>query len=288
MRPVLLPLLTAALLGLSAADVRADEVPAPDVTDGAGLFTPAAVTEAERLIADVRKDYHLGLMVETAGALPALDRKWFYFWDRRKRNEFLENWARERAKAAGADGVFVEICNHPRDVHVVVWPPERGQSFTAADCERTRRFLVNRLQTGGRDEALLATVKEVADLLEARKSGQDDESLSANAFVVGGVVAGLFGVWGALQLARLRLRRAAPDGGAQDKADRAVERPARMAALFGTPAAFWLYDKLFLKLPPAPAAAPLFFNEPAATPDPPGEFTEGADHADAPVQDAST
>jgi hypothetical protein len=287
MRPVLLPLLSAAFLGLMAPAARADDAP-PDVKDEAGLFTPEAVKQAERAIGEVRKNYHLDLTVDTVRALPALDHKWLYFWDRRQRNAFLENWARERAKAAGVDGIFVEICNRPRDVHVVVWPPERAQKFTERDCERVRRFLVRRLQTGSPDEALLATVAKVSDLLEARATHQDDESLSANTFVVAVVVAGLFGAWGALRLVRLRLRRAAPDGGAQERADRAAERPARMGAMFGTPAAFWLYDKLFLKLPPAPGAAPPFFGEPAAAPEHAEEAPPSADHADAPVQDVPT
>jgi hypothetical protein len=287
MRPVLLLLLTTAFLALSAPGGRADELPAPDVKDEAGLFTPAAVEKAERLIGEIRTNYHLDLTVDTVKALPPTDHKWLYFWDRRQRNAFLEKWARERAQAAGVNGVFIQICNHPRDVRVVVWPPEREQSFTQADCERVRTFLVGRLQTGSPDEALLATVAKVSDLLEARATGQDDESLSANAFVVAAVVAGLFGAWGALRLVRLRLRRAAPDGGAQEKAEQTVERPARMGAMFGTPAAFWLYDKLFLKVPPAPAAPPLFPTEPAAA-DHPGEIAEGADHADAPVQDVPT
>jgi hypothetical protein len=283
MRPVLLPLLSAALLGLSAAGVRAEETPAPDVKDEAGLFTPDAVKKAEHGIAEIRTNYHIDLSVDTVRALPPSDHKWLYFWDRRQRNRFLENWARERARAAGVDGVFIQICTRPRDVRVVVWPPESGQKFTEADCERVRSFLVRRLQTGSPDEALLATVAKVSDLLEARATGQDDESLSASTVVVGALVAGLFGAWGALRLVRLRLRRAAPDGGTREKAERAAERPARLAALFGTPAAFWLYDKLFLKLPPAPGAAPLF-DEPAAA----AELPEGHDHADAPVQDVPT
>jgi hypothetical protein len=287
MRPVLLPLLTAAWLGLTAAGARADEDASPDVKDGAGLFTPDAVEQAERAIAKVRELYHLDLTVETVPALPPLDHKWLYFLDRRQRNAFLEKWARDRAKAAGVNGVFIVICNRPRDVRVVVWPPERERSFTAADCERVRSFLVRRLQTGSPDEALLATITEVADELEKRATSQDDESLSANSVVVGAVVVGLFGAWGALQLVRLRLRRAAPDGGAQEKAERAVERPARMGALFGTPAAFWVYDKLFLKVPPAPDASPLPLREPTAAADRAGEGAS-PEAADAPVQDVPT
>jgi hypothetical protein len=273
--------MSAALLGLASAGARADDAPSPDVKDGAGLFTPAAVEQAERAIGKLRELYHLDLTVETVKALPPLDHKWLYFWDRRQRNAFLEKWARERAAAAGVNGIFVVICNHPRSVHVVVWPPERERSFSAADCERVRRSLVSRLQTGGPDEALLATVAEASDLLEKRATGQDDESLSANTFAVSAVVAGLFGAWGALRLVRLRLRRAAPDGGAQEKAERDAERPARMGALFGTPAAFWVYDKLFLKLPPAPA--PLPPSEPAAA-----EGPASPEDADAPVQDVPT
>jgi len=243
------------------------------------------VAKAERAIGEIRTNYHIDLTVDTVRALPPSDHKWLYFWDRRQRNRFLENWARERAKAAGVNGVFVQICTHPRTVQVVVWPPEHGQKFTEADCERVRSFLVRRLQTGSPDDALLATVAKVSDLLEARATGQDDESLSASTVVVGAILAGLFGAWGALRSVRAAVgRRAAPDGGAQEKAERAVERPARLAALFGTPAAFWLYDKLFLKLPPAPGAAPLF-DEPAAAPE---HAPEGHDHAGAPVQDVPT
>jgi hypothetical protein len=285
-RPVLLPLLTAAWLGL-AAGARADEAPTPDVKDEAGLFTPEAVARAEKAIADVRKEYHLDLMVDTVPALPPTDHKWLYFWDRRKRNEFLEEWARKRARAAGVNGIFIQICTRPRDVRVVVWPPEKGELFTDRDCERVRRFLVRRLQNDSPDAALLATIAEVADQLERRRYHQDDESLSANVVVVGALVAALFGTWGALRLVRLRLRRSAPDGGAREKAERTAERPARLGALFGTPAAFWVYDKLFRKVPPAPGAGPLPWGEPAAA-DHAAEAPPSPEAADAPVQDVPT
>lgn len=287
MRPVLLPLLTAAWLGLTAAGARADDAPTPDVKDEAGLFTPEAVQQAEKAIATIRKEYHLDLMIDTVAALPPTDHKWVYFWDRRKRNEFLEEWARKRAQAAGVNGIFIQVCTRPRDVHVVVWPPEVAQKFTDGDCERVRRFLVRRLQTGSPDAALLATITEVSEELERRSTGQDDESLSANVVVVGALVAGLFGVYGALRLVRLRLRRSSPDGGARERAERAVERPARLAALFGTPAAFWVYDKLFLKVPPAPDAGPLPLSESAA-PDHAADIPASPEPADAPAQDVPT
>lgn len=239
------------------------------IRDEAGLFRVDAIAQAERQIDDLRRTYDRRVFVDTVKSVPPHERKWFRFLWTRQANRLLEEQARKRARESGVDGIYIVICNDPKDVHVVVQPAE-DPAFTRHDAEELRRTLVRRLQDSGPDVALLASVRQVGAALQAHATRGQSTSV-INEFVLVGLLGGGLGLWMVLSIIRYKMRA----GRAIDEraADRACETPALLGAMFGSPTGQWLYDKLY----PCPIRMP----EPVAEPQPPasleGNGTEKAE-----------
>jgi hypothetical protein len=214
-------------------------------------------------MAQVRQTYGCDLVVETVGSLPKTDRRWFRFLYAREVNRFLADWARDRARDEGVDGVYVVACKEPRSVIVVVYPAAQEQNFTPSDCNQLRRQFAYHLAKEGPDRALLDGVSEARALLEARR--RENAAPPTNLALVGGVIAGVLGFWVALGL-MLRGLGAADTGSAyQEMRGRGVLLPSRAGSMFGVTAGYWIYDKLFLAGPrstvPTAGAEPLLAAE---------------------------
>jgi len=220
-----------------ARAAAAEKHPTSPVKDGAGLFSPPAVAGADEQIAQIRATYGCDLAIETVGALPKTDRRWFRFLYAPEVNRFLADWARDRARDEGVVGIYVVVCKEPRSVIVVVYPPAREQTFTPRDCGRLQMQLAHQLRKGP-DQALLASVSEARALLEARR--RENAAPPTNLVLVGGIIAGVLGFWVALSL-MLRSLGAADTGSAyQEMRGRGVLLPAVLGSMFGVPAYRWL------------------------------------------------
>jgi hypothetical protein len=253
MRPVLLRLASVLVVVVGARHAAAEKHSAPSVKDGAGLFSPAAVARADEQIAQIRETYGCDLVIETVGALPKTDRRWFRFLYAREVNRFLADWARDRARDEEVDGIYVVVCKEPRSVITVVYPPAQEQTFAPGDCAQLRRQFAHHLGRSGPDQALLDGVSEARNLLETRH--RENAAPPANLVLVGGIIAGVLGFWVVLGL-MLRGLGAADTGSAyQEIRGRGVLLPALLGSLFGVPAGYWIYDKLFLG-GPRPATTP--------------------------------
>src|SRR3569832_76007 len=79
---------------------------ASGVRDDAKFFTPAAIDEAEQIIKDINSQYKKDVRIETFATIPD-DRKAAF--DPANKDEFFSQWATERARAAGVNGVYVLI-----------------------------------------------------------------------------------------------------------------------------------------------------------------------------------
>jgi hypothetical protein len=239
-----------------ARPAAAENPPAPSVKDGTGMFSPEAVARADEQIAEVRKTYVCDLVIETVEALPETDRRWFRVLYSPEVSRRLAVWAGERARDEGVDGIYLVVCKRPRSVIVVVYPAAQEQNFTPSDCNQLRRQLAHHLRRSGPDQALLAGVSEARALLEARR--RENAAPPTNLALVGVIIAGVLGFWVALGL-MLRGLGAADTGSAyQEIRGRGVLLPALLGSMFGVPAGYWIYDKLFLAGPrstTAPAGA---------------------------------
>lgn len=243
-------------LACLASGVRAESKP-PVIRDDAGLFHKATIARVEERIAEIRGAFDHNLFVRTVESASARPRRFFPFLlSRPQANRLLEEQARKYADEAGVRGIYVVICKHPRDVHVIV-RPEDDPEFTHYDAEAVRRTLARRLDDSSSDAALLALVDQVQSLLQAH--AERGLSSVANDVVLVGVLGGGLALWGLLVTIRFRMRRRQPETlSAEDASMQARATPALLGAMFGYPAGMWIYDKLY----PCPAGTPLPLCEP--------------------------
>jgi hypothetical protein len=238
--------LAAVLVAVSGARATAadENQLASSVKDGASLFSPAAVARADEQIAQIRKTYGCDLVLETVEALPKADRRWFRFLYAGEVNRRLADWARERARDEGVEGIYVVVCRKPRSVIVVVYPPAQEQTFTPSDCAQLQRQLAYHLGRREPDQALLDGVSEARNLLEARR--RENAAPPTNLVLVGGIIAGVLGFWVALGLMLRGLGVADTGSAYQELRRRGVLLPALLGSMFGVTAGYWIYDQLFL------------------------------------------
>jgi len=226
-----------------ASATRAEERAAP-IRDDAGLFHADAAARAELLIDTLRRNYDRNLFVDTLKSTPPHERKLFRFLWTRQVNRILEEQAQKRARESGVDGIYVVICNDPKDVHVVVQPADDA-AFTRHDAEALRRTVARRLQDSGPDAALLALVEQVRVMLHAHAMRGQSTSV-VNELVLAGLLGGGVGFWLILCGIRYKMRlRDALLVSEVSTAEQTRRMPALLGAMFGSLAGQWIYDKLY-------------------------------------------
>jgi hypothetical protein len=211
---------------------RAEEPEA--IRDEARLFSDHAKDQARLDIQKIRATYHLDVVVQTIETQPHEHRK--------SRSE----QARERARDAAVQGIFVDICRRPLSVQVVAWPPDKQRVFRAGDAEAVRRGLERRLRDDHWDDALLQAMTQMDTIL--RNNMADVPTVQTDVVLLGGMLLGLLVAW----LLLLGVRRGLAAAG------QAPPRltVARWYTQLGAPGGAWLADKVFLAhhTPPLPAA----------------------------------
>lgn len=231
--PRILPLLC---LVCFANAVRA-ETQAKPIHDDAGMFHAAAIDRAEQKIAEIRQSFDCGLFVRTIASVSPRSPRWFPILRTPRINRMLEEQARTFADESRVPGIYVVLCNRPRDVQVVL-RSEGNAYLSRHDAETLRQTLMRDLHDKSPDAALLALVDRVQDML------QDHAARGLSPVVNGVVLVGLLGGGLALWLLLRLIRRRIQAGSASDREFLSRERPALFGALFGFPAGLWIYDKL--------------------------------------------
>lgn len=266
-------LLAVLLLVGAGLPARAGGPTPAGVVDDAGLFRPETLGRAEELISALRHEYHFDVRVETLAALPPDEQKALDALSRRKaKGRYVARISRERAEKAEVNGLYVLICTEPRFVQVVASPPSAEAYFSSYKQGQLRQLFEKRLAGSragqGRDDAAGAAVgfawrarppagadAALLDALAQVRAGLRSQAGDPNAigpWPVAVLLAGTVGLWLFLTLIRNRLTGRAHDEGVL----RPDPTPALLASQFGTPAAYWIYDRLFPGLHAAPPNPP--------------------------------
>jgi len=122
-----------------------------EVVDNAGFFSPDAVQKANDKIQKMRRDTGRELLVETFPNIPA-DKAADYKPENRQ--QFFEQWAHERFKAAHVNGVYVLICRDPSSLFVTSGNLTSQKEFTQADDDQLRNLMLPPMKQKQYDEAL--------------------------------------------------------------------------------------------------------------------------------------
>ncbi|HEY7330482.1 MAG TPA: hypothetical protein VH592_22770 [Gemmataceae bacterium] len=220
-----------------ASSVRAQDQVAP-IHDDAKMFHDSAIDRAEQEITNIRRTFERGLFVRTVASPAPQPSRWLPQLRTPRVNRMLEEQDRTFAEESGAPGVYVLICKRPRDVHVVIWPPDDAE-LNRHDAENLRQSLLRDLHDKSADDALFALVDRLQDILQDRAA--HGSSPVINDIVLAGLLGGGLALWLLLRLIRRRIRA----GDASEQGTLPHETPASLGTMFGFPAGLWIYDKIY-------------------------------------------
>jgi hypothetical protein len=163
--------------------------------DGAGLFDKKEVVEQiNAQIEDIYHHYGKDVLIETVRTIPPEGEAEL---KHHRAARFFENWADERAVAAGVDGIYILICQEPRHIEVAVRPKENLATFDKRTRERLRKTLEHKLQ-GKWPEALGDTVALVGE----RLGSKEEEANRGGWGWILAVIGGILGAWVLIALVR--------------------------------------------------------------------------------------
>ncbi len=138
----------------------------PEVKDGAGFFTPGALTKANAQITEIQKKFRKDLLIETFPGVPADKAEAFGKLDKQGRSRFFQDWAIERARGERVEGIYVLITKQPGHVQVEVGKNEQKRGFRVpADSDRLSKILLQNFQKKEYDSGLLEAVQFVEQKL---------------------------------------------------------------------------------------------------------------------------
>ena len=146
---------------LSAAGAGAS---AGTITDDAHIFSSSAVAQVQQIIDQIRIRHSKDLNVETIASVPADQRGAL---EAQGKDAFFEQWARERAKAMGTNGVYVLICMEPRHLQVEVGNKTLTREFTRADREALRIRLISQFKAQQYDAGIIDAANFVLERMDA-------------------------------------------------------------------------------------------------------------------------
>jgi hypothetical protein len=146
----------------------------PEVHDEAGFFKPETVKKADEIIKAIKQDKKKDLLIETFKHVPAGKEKEATSSDHQEKDRFFSDWARERAREAKVNGIYVLICKDPPYIKVAVGNQTRKE-FGDEQRDHLGKILVDRFKKKEYDEGLLEAVRYVQSTLKDASDHPNDE-----------------------------------------------------------------------------------------------------------------
>ena len=219
------------------------------VEDEAHLFHAQAIGKANQRIEEMRQRFGKTLRLETIASPPAERVRQINLGDAKMREEFFEEWIKERIAATKLDGIYVLVCLEPRYVRVAVHPDEIGDTlFTEEDQKFLHKMLDHWLVKQHRnDDHLLIAVDYVGDKLSSHAP------VAMTQWLLGlSVIGGVLCFWALLVMVRARLHKRTPAETGVRVEDESGRSIAVLGGGIGAVSGQWLFDRL-----DAGGAAPL-------------------------------
>jgi len=216
-----------------------------EVRDGAGLFNAKTIAQVDQELREIGKVYRRDVVIETIKELPAKQRN---LLDRahsaKQAARLFGEWATEKARALGMDGVYILISTIPgyKHVQVTVWPDEQPLPLRWRDRDQVRRCFVEVESHKGANKALTDMVEELRDCLSKNLAADDTTATALTWWTLGLVSGAILILWGLTEMVRKKAK--AGTGAISEEAarpDRAL--PGVMGEMFGTLAAQPIYDQ---------------------------------------------
>jgi TPM domain len=166
------------LLGLLSVGGKAQAAVA-EVRDEAHFFSAGAVAEANDSIKEIKQRYMKDLLIETIVLVPEDKKDEANSSDEKVKGHFFANWAIQRARAQGVNGIYVLITREPGHVEVVVGNQTRTV-FPDEERHRLSQLLLTHFRQKEYDEGLRAAVKDVRSVLSTAPTTGTSATAPAN------------------------------------------------------------------------------------------------------------
>ncbi len=260
-----------ALLALILAGTVQAQPAGGYIQDDAGLFSPAAVFEADQKIAHLRDTTHVAFWIRTMKVLPDDLIKELSGHSLKGQARAFKRFALEQAESEGRQGIYLLISDAPKHrlTMVVVTPESLSRLFTNTDADVLRRIFASSHLKDTPDQILAEGVEKVQYLLVVRS-----ESTTVGWALIGAVGCGLLGLWLLFSVIRFRVPSSTPSGEAETLRRRNNLMGGMLGGMFGTVAGHWIYDALFGN--DRDQVQPQTSSPEISTPQPDGTTTGGA------------
>jgi uncharacterized membrane protein YgcG len=147
----------------------------PEVRDQAGFFSADAVSKANDIIREIKREQKKDLLIEAFPRPPAGKEDEASSADAKEKDRFFADWALERARAEEVNGIYVLICKAPPYVKVAVGK-ETHRVFSDDDRDRLGEILVKAFHEKNYDDGLLEGVRFVQRTLREHEQGEEGGS----------------------------------------------------------------------------------------------------------------
>ena len=155
----------------------------PQVQDRAGFFSSAAIDKANKLMAEIEKDFKKDLMIETYLTPPADKVEQFKKAQGADRTELFKTWARDRAKELKVNGVYLLICKDPPHLQPEVGNETQRKAFTTENRDRLGAIFLSKFREAAKtkddaekrklyDQALIEGCEYVGKTMRANLGGK--------------------------------------------------------------------------------------------------------------------
>lgn len=153
------------LIGLAAllAPVGAASAASNGVRDSAHFFSPDAIRQAEQTIRQIEQRHQRDVLVET---LPAIPDELHDQYAQQGKETFFSNWAKERARTQGVDGIYILIVKDPG--HLEIWDGNKTQQrlFNLSAEQHLKNQLLTAFRNKQYDPGLVQATKFIEQQMD--------------------------------------------------------------------------------------------------------------------------
>ncbi|HXY36051.1 MAG TPA: TPM domain-containing protein [Planctomycetaceae bacterium] len=138
----------------------------PEVQDGAGFFKPETIAKVNDVLANIGKNHHKDLLIETYATVPADKVEAVKAMDKEARAKFFQEWANSRAHRRRVEGIYVLITKDPGHIQVDVGRQTGKEAFPLKNRDHLRDILVDAFEKKEYDRGLLEAAQYVEKTLD--------------------------------------------------------------------------------------------------------------------------
>lgn len=252
----MLGILAMLLLGTSAGHAASG-----GVVDNGGFFSEQAKSDAAKVIGEMERTLHKGILVETFKEIPADLKAGVKLQDKAALDRFYEQWAVKQARLHAVNGVYVLIVKNPSHLQTEVGTDTLRVAFTQADRAALVKLMLFKLGANQHDEALRDGVNFVANTMKSHAGSRPrngtapvpaashpaQSSGGGMGWIIPAIVIGLV-VWVVIGLFRAlsgRMGGAPAMGQAGGGGGGGGFFSSLIGGMFGAAAGMWMYDQFF-------------------------------------------